>query len=516
MNRLFWLFLILLFCLYFYLYYQALSGNNLYFTIDQGNDALYVREIWQNKALLLKGPETSIRGIFAGPLWYYFLAPGYVLALGHPIGAVYTMIILNAVLLSLIILWIKRKAGPMQGLAVGYTLLFFWLFFETSLYSFNPFPTITTSFVRIILLIEFLEGKKKYYYWAVLVTLLTFNFDVAIAVVLTLFTYSVGLWGVKLKFLSLKEYAISSFTLPSIAIIFLAKQFFEVFWQTKIVTQQNSGLGVFTGLNVYQMSIEFVKMIGSIIPQFSYLGFGIFIVTGVLYMRQHNRNKYVKKFVVLIGVLTIISFLFFASNKGWRPWHTVYLPPLLLITFLLMLFQLPKKIAVPIFTIVLFSNIFFFQTMFKNYKKPSNDPSLLYNELSAIDWVYSQSENQGFKVYNYTDRFFDDPYQYLFWWYGLQKYGYLPDEYANFPLAPKELYVPGYRSYLEPKRGSDRISFLIVQSDTNGETNKDWITVFRENNNLQEETKIGGITVEKYYRKNGAPSDFCLWWKRCD
>src|SRR4029079_13477454 len=106
-----------------------------------------------------------------GPLWYYFLVPGMILCHGHPAGAAYTLVVLNALLLATIILWIRKKIGSIPALCVGFVLLFSWTFFETSLWAFNPFPTLTTSLLRIFFLIEFLEGKKKYYYWAVLVTL---------------------------------------------------------------------------------------------------------------------------------------------------------------------------------------------------------------------------------------------------------------------------------------------------------------------------------------------------------
>ncbi len=512
----FWAVVVCIITSHIYLHNLAVLGNNLYFTIDQGNDSLSVRDIWQNNAIFLKGPETSIRGVFAGPLWYYFLVPGFAFFKGHPLGGVSFLILLNALLLLAIIFWIKKKVGSTQAILVSGMLIFSWTFFETSLYSFNPFPTLTTCFLRMIFLIEFLEGKKKYYYWAVLVTLFTFNFDVAIAAALTFFTYSIGAWGVKRHILSLKEYLVSSFALPGIAIIILAKQFLEVFIKTKVVTHTNSGLGVFSGVNIFGMFVEFLRLIGTVIPRHSILGVFLFTIVVFLFIGQKKKNKYVRDFSVLTFDLTVISFLFFASNRGWRTWHTVYLPPILFIAFLLMVLELPKKIAVPIFLLVLVSKILFFQTTFEKYRTPSSDPSLLYNELSTVDWIYTHAESQGFKVYNYTDRFFDDPYQYLFWWHGLEKYHYLPDEYANYPLAAKELYVPGYQHYLEPKRGADRIAFLIIQSDTNGETNKDWIYKFRDYHDLKEETKVGDIKIEKYYRKPNTPSDFCIWWNRCD
>src|SRR3990167_7466678 len=78
-------------------------NNNFFFTMDQGRDAVYIREIIERHKLILKGPETSIPGIFAGPGWYYLLAIGYSLSFGHPVGGVLIMIALSLICLTLVV-----------------------------------------------------------------------------------------------------------------------------------------------------------------------------------------------------------------------------------------------------------------------------------------------------------------------------------------------------------------------------------------------------------------------------
>jgi hypothetical protein len=60
------------------------------------------------------------------------------------------------------------------------------------------------------------------------------------------------------------------------------------------------------------------------------------------------------------------------------------------------------------------------------------------------------------------------------------------------------LYVPGWEHYVEPKLGCDKFRFLIIESDTNGETNKDWILDFRSKNVFLERVTIGKTVIEKY------------------
>jgi hypothetical protein len=494
-----------------------LKKDNLYFTVDQGRDAVYVRDILTRYKVITKGPETSIRGIFTGPLWYYFLSPGYALFNGHPFGGILVLIMLNLATTAFLIWWLNKKTNLKIAFLTGITLQLFWPFYETSLWAFNPFPVASLAIIQTILLTEFLAKNKKYYFYALIPILLALNSHLAAAMVLLIAFITVGIWGVRQKIIPFKQYLITSLAIPSVAVIIILRQLIKTFIHTQALNLQPTGQGTFSGTSISQMSTEFVKIIGSAtIPQSTILGFLLFVLVLYLFIQNRKTNPTIRNFVYLTLLLTSISFIFFASNKGWRSWHTAYLPPLLFISTILMLTQIPKKIAASFLILVVLLQIINFQKRFFNYISPSDNPSVLYNQLKAIDWIYQNSEEQGFSAYNYTDTFYDFPYQYLFWWYGLEKYDYLPCEYSNFPLSAKELYVPGYDHYLEPRRGCDRLKFLIIQSDTNGEDNEKWIEKFRNYNNLVDSTSVGDILIEKYYVKPGSPNDFCLWWGRCD
>ena len=396
-----------------------LRDNNFHFTTDQGRDAVYVRDIIKNHTLFWKGPETSIRGIFTGPLWYYFLVPGYILTQGHPIAAPLTLIFLNLILLIYLAFWLKNNFSAQTSYLTILALLTFWPFFETSLYGFNPFPAVTLAFLQLTLL------SQKKCRLSLLPLILAYNTNLAIALVLTLF-------------------------------------------QTI----------VFTSLKL--------------------------------------RPKLKLGFPHLSLLLAITSIIFFSISPYYRPWYTVYLPPLLVAALIITIIQSQLKITRPILVLTFTLLVLNFATRYSTYLKPSPDPSLLYNQLKTIDQIYASSANQGFAAYNYTNTFYDYPYQYLFYWYGRTKYDYLPCEYSNYPLSPKELYVPHFQSYLEPRRACDRLKFLIIQSKGNGEDNSDWIQTFHQNYHLTSQTQIGAITIENYEVTPTTPTDFCLWWHRCD
>jgi len=216
------------------------------------------------------------------------------------------------------------------------------------------------------------------------------------------------------------------------------------------------------------------------------------------------QNKFMKNFFWTGWGLVLVSYLFFGSNHGWRAWHTVYIPIVSLIVILLTCWGLVRRRqtlikigGASVIGIILFFNLMNFRNNYFSYLQVSDNPSLLYNQLKVLDWIYTHNEDNGFNLYTYTDSFYDYSYQYLISWYAKKKYGFYPCEYANYPLAHKYLYIPGEENYREPKLGCDKLRFLIVDSKTNGNDNKNWIEDFRRKTILVEKTEIGKILIEK-------------------
>src|SRR3989304_8930727 len=57
----------------------------LAFYFDQGRDALVIWKLWHEGKPFLIGPVTGLAGIFLGPLYYYLIAPFYLLGGGSPV-----------------------------------------------------------------------------------------------------------------------------------------------------------------------------------------------------------------------------------------------------------------------------------------------------------------------------------------------------------------------------------------------------------------------------------------------
>ena len=373
-------------------------NNNFYFTVDQGRDAVYVRQILNHHQIFTRGPETNIKGIFTGPLGDYFIAIGYFVFGGHPYGAVFIMIILNLLTTFVLAKWIAKNFSRTYALFICFLFQFFWGFFASALWGFHPFPLVFLSLMEVICLIKFLDGEKKYYLVALGIVFLAFNAEVAGAISLFIFYFVIGIWATKKKIISSKHMLVLSAIFGSF-IIYFAREFILQIVRAKIfhTTVVNSSYGkmgveVFTGTNFTKMASEFLKIIGGVaISQNVYLGVLLFFIITFFFVRLKNKNKFVEKFVYLIFILAAVSFLFFASNKGWRDWHTIYLAPLLFISLLLMILSLPKKVFVILLSIILFSQTVNFYQRYTSYLKPSPDPSLLYNQEKVLDWIYTHS-----------------------------------------------------------------------------------------------------------------------------
>lgn len=475
-------------------------GNNFYFTMDQGNDATDIREIVTRHQLLLRGPGTGIEGLYTGPLWYYFISFGYAIFKGHPFGGVFMVILLN-VLLTALIMHKVAKHNALYALILGLTLQSFWPFYDTSRYAFNPFPIVFLSIATIFSLIDTLEGRKNALYWGAVFVGLSFHCEVAAAIPFFVFYILFNVFLLIQRKIFVKKSLVGLLIIGLFFIPHLVSELTTNFSQLQSLQNQISLSNRFvSGTNFNIVAFEFQKLVGiTALPQKSLIGVFIFLaITAFFFAKKKADNfyKFSRQFFLLSLTLVCIFFVWFSSNKGWQTWHTVSIPVFLFISLFLMILSLPKKIGYPLLAIILFFQIINFGNLYAQYFRPSDDPSLLANELKAVDWVYQESGNEGFSVYHYLPSVLDYPYQYLFWWRGSQKYGYLPCEFASYPKAPK-LFLLGSHYYEEPKRSCSNLRFLIVEPDKHIEIRQNWLDNLRANTKLLNTTNFGKILVEK-------------------
>ncbi len=513
MKLTFWIPFFLILLLSFAIRIIPPQGNNFFFTVDQGNDAVHAREVFDKGNLVLKGPETTLTGVFAGPLWYYFISIGYFLFGGHPFGALFLIILLNVATTAIIMYYFARKISPNFGLFIGLALQLFWNYYDFSRYAFNPFPAIILTFWQATLINGFFEKKFKYYYLCVVPIFLAFNTAVAAAIVMILVHLLVGLWGVRKNLLTIKQYLGFNFVVPLVLtfpiLIQLVRQVFKSSLFNNDISQAR---GLFTSTDFGGVLVHLGNIFsGSILPipplgifgdasLSIYISVVLFSLILYFFLKRKSKHKeFVKRFLVIVGLFYGVSFLFYGSNQAWRDWHAIYLYIFTFISFFLLLYTIKRSVAIPVIAVCLvFQSILFYQR-YTQYLAPSENVSMLYNRLAVIDWIYGNSEGDGFNVYTFAPYIYDYPAQYLFYWYGQKKYGFVPCEYTLHPGYLKSNYILSPLSYLAPTKGCDNYRFLVIEPGGDEIKYVQWRNkvAFERGEKVKEEI-VGGLRVEKW------------------
>ncbi len=185
------------------------------------------------------------------------------------------------------------------------------------------------------------------------------------------------------------------------------------------------------------------------------------------------------------SVFSFLLYLFFSQNL--KHWYTLGLPIFFLIFLSVILSEVIGKNKLGIIMVTLFFILSFYHTslyhsqyLAKIFSIPSDDPSNLANQIKAIDFVYQQAKGGSFKAYIYLPSIYDYTYQYLFWWHGKKKYGYMPSDLAYLPNQPE--YIEDMRSFhvpQKPQTPTDPI-FLIIEKGTDLTRYQEWSKNFRD------------------------------------
>lgn len=478
----------------------AIRDNNFYFTMDQGRDAIVIRQLLHGQLPLL-GPNTTIKGFYMGPLWYYFIALGFVFSGGHPVGGILPLIILDTGLIAIVMLVFLRRLGEIKSLLIGLGLSFLTPFFLTSWYSFNPhlLPVICTVFVFSLSLT--ITKKPQYFLWTSLMVALCWHSEIAFIPPLVVLWLGWSCWLLCRKQLSWQMW----FKGLGIIILFLLPHIiFELtnnFSQTKAVLNELSSTGgVMAKINYGLRFKEVLRQTARFItqPVIALLITGLFLLINLI--RKNFNWQF--KFVLTSWLLILLAIGWFSLSRGLHDWHLLGLPVILFMAFFISLELFGKKLGLILQFVLVGLNIIYFVGQSAMFYKPSDDQSILANEMATIDWTYQQSQNKGFKVYSFLPSVLDTPYQYLFPWYGQKKYGYLPCEYTTFPSVTARSYVSDYLKYQEKNKVcNEGIFYLIIEpvQDQQGYFDQ-WYRDISKNSELMVNSEAGRIRLEKRKR----------------
>ena len=154
--------LLTLIILHILLHLFSTKNGNFYFTVDQGRDALAVREILVRHQLIWQGPRTgAIENLFVGPLWYFVIAPGYLFFGGNPWGAVWTMVFVNSLVILAVFKFSQKYVGLIYAFFLNLGLIVCERFWFASQFALNPhlLPALTIGLALSLAIVY--QGKKQ-------------------------------------------------------------------------------------------------------------------------------------------------------------------------------------------------------------------------------------------------------------------------------------------------------------------------------------------------------------------
>lgn len=460
------------------------ANGNFLFNMDNARDMVDVREMVVLGKLRLTGPTSAIEGLFNGPAWYYLLAAPFILSGGDPYASILMEIALWAIggffLLKLVNKWSNWLVVPIGiiWIASNYVVL-------TNLYAFNPNPVILLTPLLIYLLVEYLQkGKAIFIILSWFLAGLFFNFEMNFGVFMPAIILASLIFSKRKDLLKDKWFWMGAATF---VFMLLPQIIFDLRHQFIMSKAVLIHLGKGEALNVFTRFPVIFKTF--------YEGFSATMM-----------NQKLLTLVILGLFLTVkldkvakVSFLFIAVPfLGYlilpvtvNSWHLggELAAAVILIAYLLHKLRIGWILAI---LIIWFGAANIANFFLNDWGKANPDPSLYKNEIAAIDYVYIYANGKNFKVYTYLPSVYDYPYQYLFWWYGRKKYGYVPGEYVYSPNKP--IYIPGQNKFQGSKDNFSGLVFLIKEPDRN-DTRSGWEGAF-VNLEKVEKQMVGSIEIE--------------------
>ncbi len=454
-------------------------NGNFPFTMDQGRDMLDLRNIIVGHHLTLIGPTTSINGVFLGPFWYYFNLLPFLIGRGDPTYLVYWNLFWYQAIALVSFALLARK-NLIFGLITTSLFLMTPVFFYSSRFSWsaNPMPFFSLIFFTTLII---LDRKDRFKYILVgLICGLSLQIEAALGVLFFPFTL---LWLI----LSRTNLRLIALTSLGFLITLLPQIFFELrhsFLMTQTLINEFSGRTSILGpslnlMDTFNLHLKnYLGLVDNLIILPGQLAAAA-IPLSIIYLGWKLTRRQLSPIIqsaflssLLFLVFSFTAYLFYHYPlKGWFLLG-LHLPYLFILTAALTELFNSKLWLAKIIVILLigasFRSTFLSQSRLipTHQNDRSSDPSNFRNQLEVVDLVYLSAKGQPFKVYNYIPSVYDFPYQYLFWWYGTNKYHYQPDTITYLDNVPE--YINNNSQFWTRKRlitSTDYPTFLIYQLD---------------------------------------------------
>lgn len=467
------------------------------FAYDQARDAQRIIEILGGN-LKLVGPETDIKGIFNGPLFYYILAPVYLLSNFDPNIVNLFMVLVNLsgifiIYYLCVILFRNKNAGLISAFlwAISYEQANFARFISNA-----SFMSIATLVFFLGLALYFVRNNR----WGLPLSVLglgtAVHFNIYLGYLVLFYPLLFILYKKKPKVkdillsLSLFVLILSPFLVAEIKFNFMGTKALIAYFG-KHVSESGS---LVSNLSAYPARISGALYFGffSFNKLFSFLLLGGSLV--YLYKEVKDRKSIL---FLLLWTFSTFPLFFFRSGVITAEVINTSIFGALTIIFGLTIYKLLTSkyslVGLLILGAIIVSNLsLFVDNKFKPYNLFALQTLVLKNEKEAIDYTYESAKGEKFSICALTNPVtINTLWSYLYKYYGEKKYGYIPN-WSGKKQFMHSSYLPYDQEHL-PRR------YLIIEPLGGIPEFAKWATIYQEDqvSILEEEKRFGDLIVQK-------------------
>lgn len=401
------------------------------FHYDMARDAFAAEQIWKNRHLKILGPPTSTPGLYHGVLYYYLIAPFYMLGNGDPrVVAIFLSFINSLVIIPVMLLTKDLFQKNMWAILAGFL---FAVSFEASSYGpwlSNPGPAVLTVALFFLSLRIWQKGKIYGLYLAALLAALSTQFQFFLIYLFILIPLFAIIFKAKLEpkqvgvACLISAFGLSNFVMAGVK--------FNTFGDIlagllNISTAGNIDFRPQFTESLFNFINRFIELFTYNFAPTSVLLGGV-LTSVVLYSIRKAR-------LVLFYLFSNICIFIFGGHTNTYASIGLVTPAILAVIYFLQNIWKISKAAV--FTILMISIISNMAAIIKYNPEGQlilvipNDMNLK-NELRLIDKTYELADNKPFSINTLTlPLWTNTTWAYLYSWYGKSKYGYVPAFYGH-------------------------------------------------------------------------------------
>ena len=473
----------------------------LRFYYDQGRDALVIWRLWNEGKLFLIGPVTGLAGIFLGPLYYYMIAPFYLIGGGSPVLPA-LFLGFTATLATFMLYYLGWKFhSRTTGIFAALVGSFSYYIVLAGRWLANPTPLLLTSTLLLWSMWKVATGKDQRWWVAVALFVgASLQFESASAV---FYLPMIGVFFVWLSILRLfgerevtlpdkKTFIIASAVflatlLPQILFNFRHENLLVNNFKRVLVDEKSFKLPLKADTK-YRLEYFWSVYHAKIFPGWKVYAavFSLLSATVIVANWKSLFKNYALSLLLIFIGIPILGYLTFYGNFGniYDYYMTGYYLPMILL-FSLGLGELWKtkfgKLGVIVFFILFFTES---GVLLKNYLTATvqNRPIALEDQLQAVGWVFEDAKGSGeFNVDVYVPPVIPYAYDYLFLWRGTNRCG---EDLCG--MKQDEQVALLYTLYEADPPHPERLDAWLARQTGIGE--------------IEEEVSFGGITVQRRRR----------------